>query len=73
MQIVFGVDDPSDPAIEVVRQLIADFPDCDFTLTVNSRGHGSNRKVSNLINMASEARHEVLVISDSDIIVGPDY
>jgi ceramide glucosyltransferase len=73
VQIVFGVDDPSDPAIEVVQRLIADFPDCDLTLTVSSRGHGSNRKVSNLINMVSEARNEVLVISDSDIVVGRDY
>jgi ceramide glucosyltransferase len=73
VQIVFGVDDPCDPAVEVVQQLIADFPACDLILTVNSRGHGSNRKVSNLINMVGEARNEVLVISDSDIVVGRDY
>jgi ceramide glucosyltransferase len=73
VQIVFGVDDPTDPAIEVVQQLIADFPDCDLTLTISSRGHGSNRKVSNLINMVSEARNEVLVISDSDIVVDREY
>ncbi len=73
VQIVFGVDDPADPAIEVARRAIAAFPDCDLKLVVNSRRHGTNRKVSNLINMVAEARHEVLVISDSDIIVGRDY
>ncbi len=73
VQIVFGVDDPGDPAIGAVRELIAAFPDRDLKLVVNSRRHGSNRKVSNLINMVGEAEHEILVISDSDIVVGRDY
>jgi len=72
-QIVFGVQDPTDPAISVVRQLIADFPGLDLELVINSRRHGTNRKVSNLINMALQARHGVLVLSDSDIVVEPDY
>ena len=73
VQIVFGVADPSDPAVEIVRALIAAFPDRALTLAVNSRRHGVNAKVSNLINMLSEARHDVLVVSDSDIVVAPDY
>ena len=73
VQIVFGVDDPADPAIGVVRKLVADFPDRDLTLAIDSRRHGENRKVSNLINMARQARHEVLVVSDSDIVVQPGY
>jgi ceramide glucosyltransferase len=73
VQIIFGVEDPADPAVEIVRDLITAFPDRDIELVVNSRRHGANRKVSNLINMAAQARHDVLVISDSDIIVGCDY
>ena len=73
VQIVFGVDDPADPAVAVVRKLVADFPDRDLTLVINARRYGENRKVSNLINMARQARHEVLVICDSDIVVAPDY
>jgi ceramide glucosyltransferase len=73
VQIIFGVSDLSDPAVQVVRKIVAEFPDHDLRLVINSRRHGSNRKVSNLINMASEARHDILVISDSDIIVDPDY
>jgi ceramide glucosyltransferase len=73
VQIVFGVDDPADPAIGIVRDLITAFPDRDIELVVNACRHGANRKVSNLINMVAQARHEVLVISDSDIIVGCDY
>ncbi len=73
VQIVFGVDDAADPAVGVVRKLIADFPGRDLTLVIDGRRHGENRKVSNLINMAREARHDVLIISDSDIVVAPDY
>ncbi|NNM71818.1 bacteriohopanetetrol glucosamine biosynthesis glycosyltransferase HpnI [Enterovirga aerilata] len=73
VQIVFGVQDPRDPAIAVVRRLEAAFPQADIELVVDSRLHGSNRKVSNLINMAERTRHEIVVLADSDMIVGPGY
>jgi ceramide glucosyltransferase len=73
VQIVFGVDDAADPAIGIVRQLIAAYPDRDLKLVINARRHGANRKVSNLINMLGAAQHEILVISDSDIVVDRDY
>lgn len=73
VQIVFGVSDHADPAIAVVREIAATFPDRDLELVISSRRHGSNHKISNLINMATEARHDVLVISDSDIVVDADY
>ena len=73
VQIVFGVADPADSAAAIVRSLIADFPTCDLALVINPRRHGANAKVSNLINMQNDARHEVLVIADSDIVVPRDY
>ncbi|MBO0717488.1 MAG: bacteriohopanetetrol glucosamine biosynthesis glycosyltransferase HpnI [Rhizobiales bacterium] len=73
VQIVFGLADPADPAAAVVRRLIADFPDCDLELLINARRHGANAKVSNLINMQSAARHDTIVIADSDIVAPPDY
>jgi ceramide glucosyltransferase len=73
VQIVFGVAAAADPAVAVVRDLIADFPDRDLGLVISSRQHGANAKVSNLVNMHSEARHEILIISDSDIVVPRDY
>lgn len=73
VQIVFGVADPADPAIAVVRRLIADFPDRDLILAIDARRHGANAKVSNLINMLGAARHDILALSDSDIAVDPDY
>ncbi|TPQ28436.1 Fe-S oxidoreductase [Cupriavidus pinatubonensis] len=72
-QVVCGVRDPDDPAIAVVRRLQQDFPDIDITLVIDPRVHGSNLKVSNLINLAAHARHDLLVVADSDIAVPPDY
>ena len=73
VQIVFGSQDRSDPAIDTVRRLQAARADLPIDLAVDPRGYGTNRKVSNLINMATLARHEVVVLSDSDIEVGPTY
>lgn len=72
-QIVFGVQNHADPAILVVERLRMRFPRCDMTLMVNPTPHGRNRKVANLINMFPAARHDVLVIADSDVHVRPDY
>ena len=72
-QIVFGVQDGADPAIAVVRRLQARFPRLDLDLVIDPTQHGTNRKVSNLINMLPAARHDALVIADSDIHSPPGY
>jgi ceramide glucosyltransferase len=72
-QLVFGVHEPNDSSIPVVRQLMAGFPDCDIELVVCPEIIGENRKVSNLHNMLSHARHEQIVIVDSDIRVSRDF
>src|SRR5262245_4264065 len=73
VQIVFGVGEASDPAVAVVRRLRGAFPQADIELVVGSDQHGTNRKISNLINMATRARHGVIVLSDSDIRVDDAY
>jgi ceramide glucosyltransferase len=73
IQIVFGVQDPDDGAIPVVQALMRRYPKLDLQLVVNSSTHGSNRKVSNLINMRQVARHSLIVLADSDVAVGPNY
>ncbi|HVY16551.1 MAG TPA: glycosyltransferase, partial [Rhodopila sp.] len=66
-QVVCGVQDPGDPAIAVVGRLQQAFPGADIALVVDATQHGPNRKVGNLINMLPTARHDVLVIADSDV------
>ena len=73
VQIVFGVQDANDDAVAVVGQLRSIAPTADLDLVVESKAHGLNRKVSNLINMAPRIHGEVVVIADSDMRVAPDY
>jgi ceramide glucosyltransferase len=73
VQVVFGVRDAADPAAAVARRLIADLPGADLRLVEDPRIHGTNLKISNLINMMAVARHPLLVIADSDMRVRPDY
>ncbi|MEY4965235.1 MAG: hypothetical protein RL274_818 [Pseudomonadota bacterium] len=73
VQIVFGVHDQADPAIAVVRALQAKYLRADTMLVVDAALYGANAKVSNLINMLPSAKHDTLVLSDSDIAVGPGW
>ncbi|OGU13664.1 MAG: ceramide glucosyltransferase [Geobacteraceae bacterium GWC2_53_11] len=73
LQLLFAVASPDDPAIPVIRQLMEDFSNHDITLTVNPALHGPNQKVSNLINAFPQAKHDIIIVCDSDISVEPDY
>ena len=48
-------------------------PGSDLDLVIETKVHGLNRKVSNLVNMAPRIRHDVVVLADSDMRVDPDY
>jgi ceramide glucosyltransferase len=72
-QLVCGLQNPDDPAIGIVKAVARDYPDCTIDLQIDAKQHGSNHKVSNLINMMRTARHDVLVIIDSDMLVGPTH
>lgn len=72
-EIIFGVSDANDPAIQLVEQLKVEFPQRAIRLMVCREDLGANTKVSNLAQMAREARYEYLIVNDSDIRVEPDY
>ncbi len=72
-QVIFGLQDHDDPALPVINTLAREFSDLDISVIINPRLHGSNHKVSNLINMYDTARHEFLLIADSDMQVPRDY
>lgn len=73
VQIVLGVNHPKDGALEAAHQLIRDFPEAEIALVVDGRIRGSNHKVSNLENMLPVARHDILVLADSDMRVDDRY
>lgn len=72
-QIIFGVQELQDSSMEVVKQIIRDFPEVDIQLIVNDRTLGTNRKVNNLASALARADYEVLLLADSDVRVGSDY
>jgi ceramide glucosyltransferase len=73
VQIVFGVHDEADPAIQVVRELQAQYPNFDTCIVADTSLYGANAKISNLINMLPAAKHDILVLSDSDIRVPSNW
>src|SRR3569833_476071 len=71
--IVFGVQDANDPALAVVARLRREFPTLSTEVVISGLQHGSNRKISSLIIMLPYAKHNLLMIADSDALVDPDY
>jgi ceramide glucosyltransferase len=72
-EIIFGVSDPNDSAIENVKRLQRDFPERRIQLLVCEKILGANVKVSNLTQMLPLAQYDYLIVNDSDIRVQSDY
>lgn len=72
-QLIFGVQSAADPVIAVVERLRRRYPARDVALVIDEALHGSNRKVSNLINIFAQASYDILVMADADIHVPPGF
>lgn len=72
-EILFCVNDLSDPAVPLIERLIMEFPHRNIRILSGARHTGTNRKVNNLILLSHQASHEILVQSDGDVRVGPQY
>jgi len=72
-EILFAVSDENDAAVPVVRRLMRDFPEIPIRLLVDQERKGANGKVGKLCLLAREASNPLLVITDSDVRVAPDY
>jgi len=72
-QVVFAVQDEKDPAIPLLRNLEREFGPQRVSVAVEHRQVGTNGKINNLIGGLIHARHEILVISDSDVYLKSDY
>ncbi|MEZ5404434.1 MAG: bacteriohopanetetrol glucosamine biosynthesis glycosyltransferase HpnI [Bryobacteraceae bacterium] len=71
-EIVFGAENPEDPAVEAIQALQSEFPSVAIRF-VECPTQAPNGKVGVLMDLAREARHDVLLVSDSDIAVPPGY
>jgi ceramide glucosyltransferase len=72
-EILFAANDGNDLAVPLIQRLAAEFPRRGIRLITGAAQVGANRKVNNLIGLAREARHEILVLTDGDVRVRPNY
>src|SRR6266478_6063736 len=72
-EILFAVNDETDPAVPLIRQIMTEFPERRIRLLVGAEHLGANRKVNKLARLAGEAQNEVLVLTDGDVRVGPNF
>jgi ceramide glucosyltransferase len=73
VQILCGARDSTANSVAAVRVANREHPNAVIELNVDPCQHGSNRKVSNLINMMPRVRHDTMILSDSDIVVHRGY
>jgi ceramide glucosyltransferase len=73
VQILCAIHEADDPAVAVVKQIAADMPNAVVEWQTDPEVHGRNLKMSNLMNVVARARHDVIVMIDSDIMVGHDH
>ena len=72
-EILFCVNEMSDAAVPVVEKVMKDFPERRIRIFSNAPQIGSNRKINNLALLTREAKYEILLQTDGDVRVGPNY
>jgi ceramide glucosyltransferase len=66
-ELLFGVTDPHDPAVEVARELAARYPHVPCRIVVHDGAGALNPKVDNLLGLLPLASHDLVLVSDSNV------
>jgi len=72
-EILFAADEPDDPALPVIREICARYPHIPSQVLVTGPPPWPNAQNYCFHRMTEVAAHDILVTSDSDVEVGPDY
>ncbi len=73
VQHIFSFQDSNDPAIDVVKNVMANYPNIDMDITINPVMDGLNGKSSNMVYGVKLAKYDLLLFGDSDVRVQKDY
>jgi ceramide glucosyltransferase len=72
-ELVFGVEAADDPALEVVRALLREYPEVRGRIVVHETKGATNPKVRNLLGMMPHAEHDLVLVSDSNVRAPRSY
>nr|AIO03594.1 glycosyl transferase family 2 protein [Synechocystis sp. PCC 6906] len=72
-QVIYSVQDPNDAALPILRAIEAEFGPDRITVVIDRVQTGANGKINNILGALPKAKHDILVISDSDTCLRPDY
>ncbi len=72
-QVIYSVQDPHDPAYPILKEIQSEFGSERISVVISTVEAGANGKVNNLLGAIKEARHDIIIISDSDTHLRPDY
>jgi ceramide glucosyltransferase len=72
-EMLFAVESEEDAAVPVARKLIAEYPGVPSRLLIAGASPHPNAKVHSLRAMLHEARHDTIVMADSDVRVTPEF
>ena len=73
VQVLFGVAGQTDPAGDIVRELLRKFPDVDAELVFTPEPLGSNAKIATVTQLMRRAKHDIICLSDADVCVPMDF
>jgi ceramide glucosyltransferase len=72
-EVIFCVASAEDPVVPIVRRLIREHPEVPARLLVGGNRGGPNPKLDNLMKAWDVARHDWIVLADSNVLIPPDY
>ncbi len=72
-EVIFSLQDHNDPAYKLARKIKDKYPDREIRIVIEPCSRGMNPKVNNLIPAYRASRYDTILISDSNVLAGPDY
>lgn len=72
-EIIFGARDINDPAVAVIRSVQCRYPHIPSRIVYSGEPDRPNAKVCSLARMLADSSHDFVILSDSDVYVGPTY